>query len=75
MILDILKKVLTKYVKYALESYHCPSCGLTVKDLMLGRLGCAGCYKAFKDEIVEVLYVCQADLKHCGKKIRNRSQS
>ena len=46
----------------------CPSCGMTLESFQKsGLLGCAGCYAAFRDEIISSVRYCQRSDRHCGK--------
>lgn len=47
----------------------CPSCGMALDSFLKnGLLGCAGCYSAFRDEVLGSVRYCQRSGSHCGKK-------
>lgn len=46
----------------------CPSCGRTLGEFKkTGLLGCADCYKAFRDDLVPIVQFTQGRLHHTGK--------
>lgn len=46
----------------------CPSCGRTLGEFKkTGLLGCADCYKAFRDDLVPIVKFTQGRLHHTGK--------
>lgn len=46
----------------------CPSCGRTLKEFKkTGLLGCADCYKAFREDLVPIVKFTQGRLRHTGK--------
>lgn len=46
----------------------CPVCGLTLAEFRkTGLLGCAGCYSAFREELIPTVKVVQGRLRHTGK--------
>lgn len=46
----------------------CPQCGLLYEDFRkFGRLGCGGCYEAFKDNLSGLLRKIHGSNKHLGK--------
>jgi protein-arginine kinase activator protein McsA len=48
----------------------CPKCGMTPTDFQKkGKMGCPECYNFYKDEVPDVLAVCQeGGIKHVGKR-------
>jgi len=51
-----------------LEKLVCPTCKLTFRDFRsAGRLGCAHCYIAFREELVPLLENIHGETHHCGK--------
>ena len=51
-----------------LDGNRCPACGMTFLDFRKGgKLGCAGCYSAFRNEIDSILKNVQAGAQHQGK--------
>jgi protein arginine kinase activator len=66
---DIKSKEDSKVV----ETGVCPVCGLTFREYKESRsLGCAECYKTFKDQIKAFLKESQLGILHKGKKpVRN----
>lgn len=47
----------------------CPQCGLTYAEFKkTGRLGCAGCYTAFAEELKPLLQKIHGCAQHSGKK-------
>ncbi len=45
----------------------CPACGATLDDFRrTGLLGCADCYKAFRDELIPTVRSVQGKLRHEG---------
>jgi protein arginine kinase activator len=47
---------------------RCSSCGLTYEDFKkTGKLGCAGCYGAFKEELGAIIKNIQGSNVHAGK--------
>lgn len=52
----------------ALDKIVCPTCKLTFREFRnVGRLGCAQCYVAFKDELLPLLENIHGETQHCGK--------
>ncbi|MBS0264108.1 MAG: UvrB/UvrC motif-containing protein [Planctomycetes bacterium] len=52
----------------ALEKLVCPTCKITYREFRSqGRLGCAHCYTAFRDELLPLLENIHGDTHHCGK--------
>ncbi len=48
----------------------CPVCGTTIEDFRrTGLLGCANCYRVFRDEVFAVVQKTQKDTFHKGKKV------
>jgi protein arginine kinase activator len=48
--------------------YKCDSCGLTYDDFRkYGRLGCADCYSAFKNQLSAIFNNVQGSSEHRGK--------
>jgi protein arginine kinase activator len=46
----------------------CSRCGLSFADFKrLGRFGCAGCYSAFREELVPILRRLHGAVQHVGK--------
>ena len=46
----------------------CPSCGFSYQDFRkVGRLGCGGCYEAFKKELTQLLRRIHSADRHVGK--------
>lgn len=59
--LNIDKEALTR---------KCPSCSMTLKDLMMGEpLGCGACYTTFSTEIAEQLIECEQAYVPKGEKL------
>ncbi|MCL2461887.1 MAG: UvrB/UvrC motif-containing protein [Defluviitaleaceae bacterium] len=55
-------------IKSMLDGNKCPTCGMTFLDFRNGgKLGCADCYGAFRNEIDSVLKNVQAGVQHQGK--------
>lgn len=51
-----------------LDKLVCPTCKLTFRDFRSqGRLGCAHCYIAFRDELLPLLENIHGETQHCGK--------
>jgi protein arginine kinase activator len=51
-----------------LEKIVCPSCKMTFREFRnQGRLGCANCYAAFREELLPLLENIHGDTHHCGK--------
>jgi protein-arginine kinase activator protein McsA len=52
----------------AVPSIRCPKCGTTWDRLRQdGRAGCANCYEAFHDQLIEVMDRLQRSSQHVGK--------
>lgn len=54
----------------SIENNKCPSCGISLSDLMKKtRLGCASCYESFKDisYVISSVQNGESDIKHIGK--------
>lgn len=52
----------------ALERLVCPTCKMTYREFRnQGRLGCAHCYIAFREELLPLLENIHGDTHHCGK--------
>ena len=52
----------------ALEKLVCPTCKMTYREFRTqGRLGCAHCYIAFREELLPLLENIHGDTHHCGK--------
>jgi protein arginine kinase activator len=52
----------------ALEKLVCPTCKITFREFRnQGRLGCAQCYSAFREELLPLLENIHGDTRHCGK--------
>lgn len=52
----------------ALDKIVCPTCQQTFREFRnIGRLGCAHCYVAFKDELLPLLENIHGETQHCGK--------
>lgn len=50
------------------KASNCPSCGMTLESFQRsGLLGCAGCYSAFRREIMNAVRYCQWGGLHLGK--------
>lgn len=51
-----------------LEKLVCPTCKMTFREFRSqGRLGCAHCYIAFRDELLPLLENIHGETHHCGK--------
>lgn len=51
-----------------LEKLVCPSCKMTFREFRnQGRLGCANCYVAFREELLPLLENIHGETHHCGK--------
>jgi protein arginine kinase activator len=51
-----------------MEKLVCPTCKLTFREFRnQGRLGCAHCYIAFRDELLPLLENIHNETHHCGK--------
>ncbi|MGE5191430.1 MAG: UvrB/UvrC motif-containing protein [Deltaproteobacteria bacterium] len=51
-----------------LEKLVCPTCKMTFREFRnQGRLGCAHCYSAFREELLPLLENIHGDTHHCGK--------
>jgi protein arginine kinase activator len=52
----------------ALEKLVCPTCKITFREFRSqGRLGCAHCYSAFREELLPLLENIHGETHHCGK--------
>lgn len=52
----------------ALEKLVCPTCKMTFREFRSqGRLGCAHCYSAFREELLPLLENIHGEVHHCGK--------
>ena len=52
----------------ALEKLVCPTCKITFREFRnQGRLGCAHCYSAFREELLPLLENIHGETHHCGK--------
>ena len=52
----------------AVEPITCPGCGFTYQDFKkVGRLGCAQCYDAFKEQLTVLLKRIHGADRHVGK--------
>ena len=50
------------------EGVICPECGYTYEEYEeSGLLGCAGCYKAFRERLLPVIKKMQGKTEHTGK--------
>ncbi len=50
------------------EKLACPRCGLTYDDFKkFGRLGCSGCYAAFREQLSVLLKKIHGSNRHYGK--------
>lgn len=50
------------------EKKICPNCGMTAEDFRrLGLLGCAECYRVFRDEVLSAVRKVQGRVRHIGK--------
>ncbi len=48
----------------------CSVCGTTIEDFRrTGLLGCANCYRVFREEIFPVVQNMQGSAQHVGKKV------
>lgn len=51
------------------KSRCCPTCGASFEDISnSGRLGCADCYNAFKNELLPYIKRVHGTVKHTGKR-------
>lgn len=51
-----------------LEKLVCPTCKLTFREFRnAGRVGCAHCYSAFREELLPLLENIHGETHHCGK--------
>jgi len=51
-----------------LEKLVCPNCKMTFKEFRgQGRLGCAECYVAFREQLIPLLENIHGEAHHCGK--------
>lgn len=51
-----------------LEKLVCPTCKMTFREFRnQGRLGCAHCYIAFREELLPLLENIHGETHHCGK--------
>jgi protein arginine kinase activator len=51
-----------------LEKIVCPTCKMTFREFRgQGRLGCAHCYIAFREQLVPLLENIHGETHHCGK--------
>ncbi|OGC89539.1 MAG: hypothetical protein A2W25_14320 [candidate division Zixibacteria bacterium RBG_16_53_22] len=58
----------SKGTKRAPKVRRCPACGMSFEDFgKTGRLGCGGCYDAFRNEMAELLRKVHGSPKHRGK--------
>ncbi len=49
----------------------CPRCGMTFLDFKrLGRLGCAECYQAFREELAPLLRRLHGAMQHIGRTVQ-----
>ncbi len=52
----------------AKSSFSCPTCKLSFDAFkQTGKVGCADCYNAFKEQLVPVLKNIQGSIRHSGK--------
>lgn len=52
----------------AMEKLVCPTCKMTFREFRSqGRLGCAHCYSAFREELLPLLESIHGETHHCGK--------
>ena len=50
------------------ESESCPKCKMTYRDFKKkGRLGCSGCYEAFRKGLAPLLEAIHKSMQHVGK--------
>lgn len=58
-----------------LERLVCPTCKLGFREFRAqGRLGCADCYTAFRDELLPLLENIHGEVQHVGKAPRRAPQ-
>ncbi len=58
----------TSKVKDPAELEICPQCKMSYKEFKKkGRLGCAGCYEAFRKGLVPLLEAIHKSMQHIGK--------
>jgi len=56
----------TGYTKH--NAFFCPTCKLSFEDFrQTGKVGCADCYNAFKEQLIPVLKNIQGSVRHSGK--------
>lgn len=56
-------------------SKACPECGWTLRKVKkVGRLGCPGCYRAFSEEIENVLQSIHHATRHRGRRPKHLEQ-
>ncbi len=50
------------------DEYTCPDCGMKYAEFRKGgRLGCAACYKAFREPLDSLLLKVHGNLQHAGR--------
>ncbi len=60
------EKVFEGFVKG--KNKKCSFCGINLNSIKsTGQLGCANCYKEFKDEITPIIKALHGSIKHVGK--------
>ena len=66
---DILSGLIEGVKPYPAEKVLvCPQCGLTFQEFRrIGRLGCAGCYNAFRKQLFSVVKAVHSSTQHTGK--------
>ena len=53
----------------------CPVCGTTIEEFSrTGLVGCAGCYEAFRTQLLSSLRGIQRDLYHTGKRPETQAE-
>ena len=57
------------------EDAVCPVCGTTFGEFRrTGLLGCAGCYRAFREELLSTVRGVQGKLRHTGKRPETQTE-
>lgn len=63
---EVPKKIEEKVCSFCKKSFN--------NFLTTGLIGCANCYKTFKDNLIPVIKSVQYGLKHVGKEISNHEE-
>ncbi|HBC25855.1 MAG TPA: hypothetical protein DC013_00425 [Ruminococcaceae bacterium] len=51
------------------DTLRCPGCGSTFEEIArIGQVGCAECYKTFRDRLMPSIQRIHGNTRHCGKR-------